>query len=582
MKNVNAETFINHWWAGSSSGASHDVEDWMEKSCFESSVFWKDAVFALQEKLLPSSQSIFGKSYDFYHDCMIRHVKSNHIAFITVKEKDQTDSWSYEKVHHCVNFHVDKWSSHSPQKGQLIALVTLPGIHLLISLLTSLRFGLKICYLPTNSPFLGRGMINKFLSEIKPDLIVAKEKEFAIEGIPLLEIDENKFDEENYAPHSYAYPASEDVQLAISLQQPEALSFRSLDAHTLYLRSLQDSLLTLNLIQHPYWAAPLACPILTEPCSTLMSLLCGTTRVHVDEEAIKKDPLILQDERIHLLGLSSALQQLWRQKAGVPSRQLRCCYKYPLDINYQSWKSFVQLNRLEKIPILHLLMDNSLGGISVFSKPTTEIFNFLLKPALGIPWSLTHINGTDEKSLTGYGIFNSHISLSESNQNKSNLTITQQGNNLMITGSLEPCREGVTFPIIELEDIINNLPFVEVCMVHPIRKAGTVFSSHFVLLVFINPMKQLISDEDKMQWSSEITQQICDHLGCGFLPDQIEYFSLLPKMHIWGIDRAWCTNQYNSGLLLRKKDFPQYQTLSILKMLVRKISNKEKPLAEND
>ncbi len=574
MKDLNAETFINKWWSTPSSNLSLDMEEWMEQSYLDPDLFWKH-IFE-QENILPTSQSIVGKSYNFYHDCIIRHVKSNSIAFSLFKEKDQAENWTYEKLHHCVNFHVEKWGYYSPQPGQLMAIVATPGVHFLIGLLTAFRFGLKICYLPTNSPFLGKSLIKKYLAEINPQFVVAEEASFALEGIPLLTVNEQGIDEENHAPHSFAYEATVDMQISLSLQRQEAQTLVPLDAHSTYLHALRDALFTLSLIQHPYWATPLSCPIRTEPCSTLMSLLCGITRVYVPDEAIRKDPLILQDERISLIGISHELQKLWTHVPAMPTRYLKCYYKNPMDVSHQASKTFIQSNKLEKTPCFHLLMDNAVGGISLFSKPTLEIFNFLLKPALGTSWSLSDINGLDENTLTGFGIFNTLLPQSENNQKKGNFTFTQAEKNLMMTGTIESCRDGVTFPIVELEEIVDGLPFVEVCMVHPIKKAGSVFNNHFVLLVFVNPKNPDISEEDKRNWSTEISQQITDRLGTGFLPDQIDYFSLLPKMHIFGIDRAWCANQYNSGLLLRKKDLSHYRILSVLKKLVQVVNNSEK------
>ena len=575
MQNLNAETFINKWWSSLSSPLSLDLEGWMGKSYSDPETFWKSVIYNLQEQILPAPQSIFGKSYDFYHDCIVRHIKSNNIAYSILKENDYAENWTYEKLHHCVNFHVDKWSYHTPQQGQVIAIVAAPGIHFVISLLTALRFGLKICYLPTNSPFLGKGQIIKFLSVIKPHLIATEDISFSIEGVPLLSVNENGVDEENHAPQSYAYPATSHLQFSLSLQHQEALAFVTLGAHTTYLHSLQDALLTLNLIQHSYWASPLSCPIRTEPCSTFMSLLCGVTRVHVPDEAIRKNPSILQNGRVNLIGITSSLQQLWNQVSGVPTRYLKSFYKSPLDTNHHSWKTFVQLNRMEKIPIFDLIMDNSSGGVPLFSRPTLETFNFFLKPTLGTSWSLNNLNDSGVKSLNGFGIFNTHLPSSERNLEKGNFTAIQVENNLMLTGFVKPCREGVTFPIIELEQVVNNLSFVEVCIIHPIQKTGAMFSNYFVLLVFVNPMKSEISNEDKDHWSAEISQNIVASLGSGFLPDHIEYFPLLPKTNAFGIDRAWCANQYDSGLLIQKKSISKYQILSVLKKLAHKMANSE-------
>jgi hypothetical protein len=300
MKNSVSEKFVTKWWSGSNAALGLDLEEWIEKSYQDPDLFWKEIIFAEQENILPASESILGKNYNFYHDCITRHLKAHSVAFSIIKNRDEIDNWSYERLHHCVNFHVEKWSYHSPQPNQLMAIVSRPGIHFLISFLTALRFGLKICYLPTNSPFLGKRRIFKILSEIKPDLIVADENSFSFETTPILHVNEQGVDEEDHNPHSFAYPAATEFLLTFSLYKQEVFKLSTLDAQTLYLHSLRDAFFTLNLLQHPFWATPLACPLRTEPFHTLTSLLCGTTRIFVSDESIQKDPTLLQDERISL------------------------------------------------------------------------------------------------------------------------------------------------------------------------------------------------------------------------------------------------------------------------------------------
>lgn len=558
---MNDETFINKWWSGLSTPLSSELEDWISSSYLSNDAFWKEVVFSRQEELLPPSQSQFGSSYDFYHDCILRYVKTNNIAFSVIKENEYPDNWTYEKLHHCVNYHVDKWANHSPQAGQLIAILGPPNIHFLISLLTALRFGLKICYLPTNSPFLGRGLILKFLSEIKPQYISSEDPSFSIEGIPLLTINEKGSDDEAHKPLSYPYPEATEMQLSLSLQDQEELTFVSHESQKIYLHALRDALYTFNLFQHPNWASPLSCPIRTEPFSTIMTLLCGVTRIYVPDEAIKSNPLILEDARINLIGLSNELQHLWNRGSDLPVRQLKCCYKSPLDTPLQSWKSFVQLNKLEKTPTFDLLMNNS-GGI-LFSRPTLDPYNVYLKPTLGSSWFLSNINMSGQESLTGFGIFETHDSALV------NFTATQMENNLMLAGTVEPTRSGITFPIDHLEKIVSELSFVEGCLLHHIIKAGFVFNRNFVLLVFVNPLNE---NSDIPYWTKEITKKISVDLGPGFLPDKIEYFSLMPRTNILGIDRNWCTSQFSSGLLVQKRDLPQYRMLGGLKKLAEEFA----------
>lgn len=562
MKNLNYHKFINKWWSNISYPLSMEIEEWFKGSYLSDESFWKEDVFDQQDQFLPSSQSHFGKSYDFYYDCIYRHTKTNNVAFSIVKEDKSIENWTYKGIHHCVNYHIDEWSHDNLKPGELIAIVGPPNIRFILALFTALRVGLKICYLPTNSPFLGKKQIAKFLSETNPKYIIAEDPSYLKEGMTSLIINEKGSDEKNHEPLSFPYPASNDLQVAISLQQQEELTLVPLSVHKTYLYALRDALFTFNLFEYSYWAAPLSCPIRTEPCSTFMSFLSGTTKVYVEDEAIKKNPLLIEDVRINIIGISNDLQQLWNQSTGLPTRYLKCCYKNPIETPYQAWKPFVQLNKLEKIPQFDLVMDNTVGGTILFSRPSLEPFNAFVKPSLGTPWYLSQLNGNGEEAMTGYGIFETkdHASLG-------NYVATQMDNQLMLTGVVCPSKSGVTYPIEQVEESVLELSFVEDCMLHTISKAGTALSHCFVLLVFVNPSIEKISEADTRAWTYAIKEKIIE-IGIGFLPDRIEFFPLMPKRNIFGVDRNWCVNQYNSGLLFKKKDFLQYGLLGQLKKTV--------------
>lgn len=563
MQNYDAEKFASLWWGSSSSPLPFDCESWMEKSHVDPSPFWK-TLFALHQKNKRTpTQSQLHKHYDFYHDCILRHVDSNDVAY-TVIDKDQTENWTYKQLHQCVNFHIKEWQEYNLKPGQLVVLNVEPELTFLIGLLTALRLGLTICFLPP-SPLLGNKQITRMLSDIKPHLIVT-EQDFSLKDFSYLRIDVKGVDEQNHLPLSFPYPATATNQITLSLYRQEPLAFVPLDAQTVYLHALREALVTFNLREHLSWASPLSCPIRTEPCSTIMALLAGARRVCIPDRVIMNDPQLLKDEKIHLLGISESLQQLWSRIPSVPARQLKACYKSPLDINYRAWKAFIQINKLEKIAAFQVLMDNSLGGVGLFSRPSTENLDFFLKPSMGISWSLDNVE-SGSPSTTGYGIFSPHLSCSENSQKESNLTLSQIDKSCTLAGSIHPSKEGITFPLDALEEVVNLLPFVEICMLLPIPQAGHIANCRFVLLIFISPTEENVSHENKEEWNRTIEQEISEHLGRGFFPDQIEYYPLLPKTTPWGIDRNWCSRQYLRGILTKKTRDPAYQILHRLKKI---------------
>lgn len=563
---ANAETFLSKWWSGQSTPLNFEMEEWIEQTYVAPEQFWKESVFARQANFLPPSASVYGNSYNFYHDCILRNLKGNKTAFTIVKPNASVESWTYERLHQCVNYQVDAWSSFSPQPKQVIAIVGEPNIYFVISLLTALRCGLTIIYFPTNSPYLGKGKLLEFLSQIKPHYIAAEDASFVVKEIPQLVVNVHGLDEENHSPHSYDYPADCDVMITLSIQKNAVMSFSSFNAQLIYLHALRDGFFALNLLQNPCWSAPLSCPIRTEPISTITTLLCGATRVFVSDDTMRSHPQIIENERIHILGISDALLQLWMRAPGIPFRSLKCIYKNPLGVSYQEWKVFAQLSQIEKIATMDIIYDNAWGGIPIFSRPQTLPNSVFFKPGLGNACLLTHMNGGREPSTSDVGLLNIVSPFNEKQPLQGNLIASKIDFSLMLIGCKLPCRGGITFPIEEVEQCVNDLSFVDICLLHPVMKAGSVFSHNFVLLVFIDPRKTDISSES-LKWSIEIEERIAYSLGKGYLPDKIDFFPLVPKMNKLSIDRNWCAAQYQSGMLLQKKNLIQYHMISTLKKM---------------
>lgn len=87
------EKFISSWWENAP--LSPDVEEWITNSYSKLESFWKE-VFAIHQNKSLLSQ--LGQQYDFYHDCIIRHLNSHDFAFTTIKADDDKETWSYKKT----------------------------------------------------------------------------------------------------------------------------------------------------------------------------------------------------------------------------------------------------------------------------------------------------------------------------------------------------------------------------------------------------------------------------------------------------------------------------------------------------
>lgn len=559
--------FINLWWAKTPSSVPGSTLDWMDRSYLEPPFFWAE-LFAYQESVtsLPLHSS-FEDQYDFYHDCVVRHIESKRAVLKVFKKDSEVESWTYEELHRCVNYQIKKWKDYSLLPGQLVAIVAPPGFYFLIALFTTLRLGLQFCYFPTESPSLAKKEIVRIIETIKPNLLVTtlEDDTFISYKSPIILLNEIRQDEQNYHPTSYFYPAKELLQKSLSTYTQNTDSLLSLDVNTTYLHALRDGLIALNLKPGMSYVSPLSCPIQTKPCTIFMTLILGATLVEVSDDTIRDSPTLLKDKKIDIIGISEPLEQLWSKEGGLPTTQLKCCYKNPLTSNSQRWKSFIEQNKMEKIPTYNLIIDNSRGGITLFSKPCIDNLDFFIRPSLGTPWSLTQINGRDDPSLNGFGVFHLHLSCRKPNTKENNLILAQIGTEWIISGTIVPCRDGNTFPIKKVEEVVSAIPFVKGCMIYTLPQTGRVASHQFLLLLFINPMK---IDQEQDSLTKEIVFQIENNIGSAFLPSRIEYYPLYPKMEDGAIDRNWCSSQYAEGLLSRKKNMQVYQILGTLKMLV--------------
>lgn len=493
---MEAEQLRESLWANPKLPLSLEGEAGIEDSYKDPLVFWK-------------SLNAISPSYDFYSDCVLRHPEAN-TALISIDEHGFIQNWTYKKLHRIVNFHATEWAKKGVQAGQLIAIVLPPGPDFLIALLTALRLGLTICYLAPGTAFLSQ----KFLLELLQPLKAA----WNTSELPL---DSSR--ESDQGPPSYAYKATDILQFSLSLHLQAPFSILPVTAEMSYLHALRDGRITLNLGPGVRWASFLSCPLRAQPCSTLMTLLSGATLFHGDPNS----------EKLDLLELSPA-----KPLQPFPKR-LKGYYKSPVHAHSSFWKAF-----LEEVPFFHLLLDNSFGGALFFSKPVLKEFSPFFKPAPALAWQL--------KALSPASPEMGPFALKE--KPPTNFILAHIDRNTLISGTVQPCKEGITLPVEKIEKAVSQLPFVKHCFLYSTLKLGEVATYRTTLLTFTEPGKPI-----QTEWTEAIQKQISEEVGSGFLPDQIEFYPLIP------LDRVRCKEQFSQGLLNQKRSSPLYQLIHILK-----------------
>ena len=565
MLSFNPLQFYNTWWATSSAPLAPVVAEGIKWSYAEPNRFLESIFRIHQETTELKSRSIPHLHYDFYYDCVTRHLGKCRIALKVIEGEAHSTEWTFEQLHGYVNDQLVKWQTASIQRGQKIALVMPMGIHFLVSLLTALKLGLAFTFLPIDSQFLTAKQSQKWLEDLEVDHVITTSisVQFVNEHASVFMMG-NLEEKQNLASDSYLYPAEEIVQQSLACYTQNAMAMVPLTAHEVYCHALRDGILSLNLKPGISWAYPFSCALKEQPCQLLMSMLCGATTVYAAEKDLLKNPQLLMQEPLHILGISLALKELWEKNLGFPITPLQFWYRSPLEDDYSSWERFVQENKIAKLPMSHVLMDNSVGGIALHSVPKIGDLSVDLWPGLGASWKLLPINQMDQMHSSA-GRFEISL-LQKHSSTLGNLILAEVKEGWAIGGTVVPNRKGQTFPIHEIEKEVMALPFVNFCVILDFPKYQ--HTTQFILLIFIKPGDNSAVDKEA-KWTEVIQAQIEQTQGPFFIPDQIVYYPLYPRLKNDAIDRSWCRFQYQTGLLQRKKQMKPYHLISSLRMCIK-------------
>lgn len=541
---------------------SDEVKDLAFNSYEEPKQFWEQLFSLFNEGSNLTSQSTLFRSYNLYQDCIVRHLGKKLIALKTM-ERGEWREWSYDQIHCLVNYQVKRWrNQHEKWRGK-IAIVMPFGITLLIGLLTAIRLGLYLTVLPLDSALLPKKRLRQSLDKLNVDVIyttpeasseiLGKETHWLIEYLE----ESDQYDQEE----DYVFISNDHIQLAYACQGQDKHDFVPVTAQELYLNALRDGYLTFGLRQGTRWGYCPDCSLREQPYLLFTSLLSGATTVIFPEKELLQNPELVSSFPIEVLGVTPQLRNLWTENGGLPSSLLKRWYYSVYDDNPKAWPAFIEKNKLDKYPLIRLIIDNACGGVPLRSiKVEDEIWDSLW-PAFGMSWDLLQYGQQKVISVHPYGIYKQKT---ESNI-PSNLMITPVTVGWEIATTITPQVHGYTIPYLELEESVQTLDFVLFSFFLTLPKPFSRLMTQNILLVFIDPLLHEMIPQQKSAWENAIKEQVRQSLGAPFVPTKIEFYPLVPKTVEGKVDRDWCRYQYASGLLNRKKSLNAYRWLSLLK-----------------
>lgn len=567
---IDIGSFIDRWWSQKNLSYQAEIRDWMMQSYEEPFIFW-NALFKYYQEMGGEIQSQPLKSYNFYHDCVLKHLRDNPSALTIVHPDQQTETYTYYELHQLIETQTAVWrEKFKVEAGQTIAMIFPQGIHLLVSLMTALRLGLSVCLLPLKDPFLGSDHLLSALKQLNPDYIATSIGTPWLDTNPIahqsriIDVDLSIKKTVQSSPPPHLYSAHDIVIKVFDPYRLRTKKMTLIDANTAYACSIRNGIFALPLKLGTQWIRPLSSIFNEEPLATLTALLAGATMMYVPEHVLRSDPYRLKKESIEVIEISASLRDLWTRYPGCPSEKLKLWYKNPLVGNIHEWTAFSEQNKLQTVPTTNLITDPAKGGFIVFSQPKPIKDLFLIHPSLGTPWALLHPNGSGEKSFNNYGIFQ-HEPLDAQD---GYLIMAQIGDDWVIQTTTVPIKNGIPYPVQQIEKAIEELDFVEMCMILPHRSTQGTLSHSFVLILFLPPKSRSLIETHRENWSYQIRSIIEQNIGEVFVPETIVFYSLYPKMKQGAIDRNWVQMRYESGWLARQERNPAYHALNLLRQSV--------------
>ncbi len=567
MESLNINQFFTSWW----SAPLHTLLpaplcQAIALSHQEPHALWSQLFRLHQEVTGCQSRSGLGRGYNFYHDSVVRHLGKRRIA-LRVVDQGSTVAWTFDQLHRFVNSEVERWQG-SLRAGDRVAIVMPFGVHYVVALLSALRLGLTITSLPSDSPLLSLHQIERLLDEVAPTrLLLSRASPPIDKERPRWLIDDLEEGKEPLGREPHEYTPDSLFQISAALYTQEEGTLLPLSAEASYLTALQSSLFAFGLKPDMTFAAPLSCELAEQPARLLTTLLSGATTLHIAPQELLQNPQALKKESLDLLGISYPLRQLWMTTPALPKQGLKFWYTNPFDNEIYRWQAFVQENKLEKIPTGRLLIDTSLGGVTLLTapcigRPQTELF-----PTPGLKWQLRQIGLNDYPSSPSYGSFDAYSTLTplpDRKPSSGNIILARFGEGWMMGGTVLPNREGILFPIHQIEEAVGHLPFVAQGVVVALPKQNSPINQQFTLLVFVNPREAEELDRSAPAWRQRIQGRITESVGAFYQPEIIEFYPFYPKKNN-EVDRNWCLFQYRTGILDKKKKMRIYSLLNLAK-----------------
>src|SRR6478752_1424384 len=124
---------------------------WLQESWEDPPRFWSALTRYHARLSSPASKSHPGEGFDFYYDLVLRH-RPERVALRCYSRQTGWRMLSYKDLDTRSTALADDWAQRGLQPGDAVCLLLPMGEELVVALLTALRLGLQLSFLPPQGP----------------------------------------------------------------------------------------------------------------------------------------------------------------------------------------------------------------------------------------------------------------------------------------------------------------------------------------------------------------------------------------------------------------------------------------------
>jgi hypothetical protein len=539
---------------------------WLEESYENSPTFWREFHQTMSRTGSWPLKSVPLQNYDFFHDLMVRHQSNPTAAFRWYSPLQGWSELTYARLSEAALERAAAWASAGVKPGDKICILLQLGVEFAVALLAALKLGGVVSCVP----FWGRRLLSLRLKSLAPDHIV---------GDPLVAAALPQWKDRmlsarvGFSPsrgseplRSYSYASGETVGLLFDPSGDAPQLPVPLAADEAYLWPLREGRLVLGLRPGDKVAFPAADILETQPAVLFSVWMGGATYVHVEWEDLQKNPRLLGEETLHVLGVTVPVRDLLLRSLSGSRPPWRSWFRNPAEsAELQAWQEFVDLLPLESASAINLRWRAALGGASLFSVGRIGVAHGNVSPSAGLPWKLESVSSDHAEPISEYGVLSiAPIAQGEEEGEcvPTGEIIARNRREWMYLGMVFPARAGRSCLSEEVLAALESFRWP--CSIVAVPSGESTVSVRLVLTVFTGAS----SSVDKGGATTEICSRIEKELGREYLPDRIVFLPLLPRRDEAGvIDHGWCRSQFLSGSLMRKAKSPLQRSLTKLRAI---------------